>query len=160
MIDALIISCALGFGSGVALDGNTFITANHVVEGDTCTVNGREFTMVQVDRDRDIFVGRVTRPFDKPAPIVSCNPLVTGDRYTIRGARRTTTVTVINTRYDVRVATGITRDLRGVTGRAYPGQSGAPVLDSEGRVAGLLSASTADGNAGVIEFASTGLCGQ
>jgi len=158
MLDVIAVTCLLGTGSAVPLDANTVITAAHVTQGDTCHIAAKSLSPIQVDSRADIYVARLSSPLTSPAPTISCAPIRTGETYTLKGAQRTTRAVAIETRYDVRTQNGITYDLRGLRGRSHAGQSGGAVLNQAGEVVGIISASTADGNVGVVEFARTPLC--
>jgi len=157
MLNALLVSCALGFGSATPITADTFVSARHVFLNDVCNVAGREVEIVFQDAESDILIGRVKRPFDAPLA-VSCARLETGSTYRLVGAKDRSRARATATYYDIRVETGIVRDMRGLTGRAEPGMSGGAVLNDQGAIVGIISAEGRNGVVGVREFATTGLC--
>jgi hypothetical protein len=163
-IEVVLISCAMGFGSGVVIAPNTVISAAHVFQNDTCIIDNRSATIVYQDADSDVVILTTDpdRPFQRQMT-VSCAPITTNETYRLIGSRARSTVRAIDTRYDVRVApTQITYNLRGAdpSRTPEPGMSGGAVVDEQDRLVGIISATTADGKVGIIELATTPMCQQ
>lgn len=163
-IEVVLISCAMGFGSGVVIAPNTVISAAHVFAGDTCIIEGRSASIVYQDADSDVIILTTdpARPFQRQTT-VSCAPITTDHTYRLIGSRARSTVRAIDTRYDVRVApTQITYNLRGADPlprqNTKPGMSGGAVVNEQDELVGIISATTADGKVGIIELATTPMC--
>ncbi|RSB43066.1 serine protease [Brevundimonas sp. 357] len=138
------LKCGMGTGSAVILGGDTILTANHVVSGDTCSMwpagaRGEAFEIVTQDPAADLVVARVADA-ERPSLSVSCDGLVTGERYWLVGyankMERTISIPVVATDrvVNARMPSGVARGLRMVEA------AGGAVLDAQGRMVAFNSA--------------------
>jgi putative serine protease PepD len=162
-IEALA-SGAEGLGTGWLLDTKgDFVTNAHVIQGQvTVRIRGRDGSshvglVMGADRDLDIAVVRSRDGFagtplvPQPAPISSFpQPVVVVASSHATGHDDITTETASRIEADVPVTGDTTtaqpptttdyHDMLVLTGqKVYPGNSGGPVLDREGRVVGILT---------------------
>jgi S1-C subfamily serine protease len=146
------IECqGLTLGTGFAVDEHTLVTARHVVEGsrflEISTYDGRTFeaTATGTTTVADLAVVHVEESLTPVATLAATDPIVS-DAVTIvgypGGGRLTTTGAIIITNEvdDVDPELGVAF---GVTASLEPGMSGAPVVNANGEVIGVIYGTSA-----------------
>ena len=147
----------LGTGSGFVLDEELIVTNRHVVgqprEVSISTWDGRSFD-ARVDgiaSDADLAVIRV-RGLDLPVATVRAEPAVIGERVAAigyaGGAGATITTGVVLGLTDGPVLGETVPAIR-ISAEVRPGNSGGPLIDAEGRVIGVIFATTGPGGDGL-----------
>jgi S1-C subfamily serine protease len=143
------VNCdGLATGSGFAVDEHTLVTARHVVDDtrsvQVSTYDGHEVltssSLVAVDAD--LAIVRTTDPLPTSAELAEDDPQV-GDRitvvgYPLGGALTVTKGHVTGTRSDPLDENAVAVLI--ADAHVEPGSSGSPVLDADGRVAGVVYA--------------------
>lgn len=141
------IECqGLMIGTGFAVDDHTLVTARHVVEGsrllEISTYDGRTFsaTATGTTTVADLAIVHVEESLSPFAMLAATDPSVS-DAVTIigypEGGRLTTTsaIVITNEPEDVDPEVG---PAFGVTAALEPGMSGAPVVNADGEVVGVI----------------------
>ena len=151
---APMMECARGSGTGVVISSRTMLTASHVVAGGhTCDIQdplrgGNTATLDRDDASND-FATMKGRFRAKPVE-VNCDGFTTGETYYMTGhpygKERITVPAVATPRYlDTRPTNGPpTKRLRELDGSSFPGMSGGPIMDDQGRVVGVVSSRPVD----------------
>lgn len=128
-------------GTAETIGQNTLLTAEHVVgDSTTCTVNDRPVTITAKDEELDYAVlDYASEPRSQKFPI-SCEGFITGREYFAIGYAHgldfVITKGVATARFDN------TKHLRILSGRAYSGMSGGPIVDVNGVQVGIVVART------------------
>ena len=146
-----------GTGSGFVLDDGLIVTNRHVVgqprEVSITTWDGRSFD-ARVDgiaRDADLAVIRVTG-LDLPVATVRVEPAVIGEQVAAigypGGGGATITTGVVLGFTDGPILGEQVPAIR-VSAEVRPGNSGGPLIDAEGRVIGVIFATTGPGGDGL-----------
>ena len=168
------LRCGTADGSGVMLSGDTFLTANHVINDDTCSVRGGDgrfagFEVLVQDPSLDLVIARTSALGHAVAP-VNCAGMIAGQEYSligfVKGTARTLTVTATGSFANAAMRTGVVQRVRAVEGdgrsdRGREGMSGGAVLDNAGRVVAFISAVGKHSNANrtyVKEVKDTPVC--
>lgn len=136
---------SVSIGSGfLALKDRVGVTAQHVIDGARKVVilfdNGKEYESVGLiaqDSESDIALLRVANTGRRVLPVVEKGNLPIGKRIFTVGAARGLSFSL---------SEGLISQYRSIAGRSYyqmtmpvnPGNSGGPILDDEGRVAGVV----------------------
>jgi S1-C subfamily serine protease len=141
-------------GTGFAIDEHTLVTAAHVVEGsrqlEVSTYDGTtlDATATSTTTVADLAIVHVEESLSAPGVLADTDPTV-GVPVTIigypGGGRLTVTAAVVITTApeDVDPAIG---PAFGVTTPLEPGMSGAPVVNSDGKVVGVIFGTSDTGN--------------
>lgn len=133
---------ATAFGIG---DGRAMTVAHVLADGGPVRVGDRAARVLQVDRRLDIAVLGI----DGTGPTVRGGAARAGDRVTVQvlrsGRERSLRATVRRT-ITARVS-GQIRPALELTAAVMPGDSGAPVVDDDGRVVGVVFAEASDRDA-------------
>lgn len=147
-----------GAGSGFYVNSNHLVTNAHVVEPCRALrdVDGRELSLVQMDRELDLALLRADSPVDSWLAIAAPDPAPLGASVFVLGFPLYGELG-----NSVVVTTGVVSTRSGFLGRRadfglnaliQPGNSGGPVLDSQGRVIGVAVARLAQ-NSGPVDAA-------
>jgi S1-C subfamily serine protease len=147
----------LGTGSGFVLGEDLIVTNRHVVgqprEVAISTWDGRSFeaSVDGIARDADLAVIRV-RGLDLPVATVRDTPAVVGERVAAigypGGGGATITTGVVLGLTDGPILGESVPAIR-VSAEVRPGNSGGPLVDAEGRVIGVIFATTGPGGDGL-----------
>ena len=137
---------SLSVGTGFAVDDHTLVTAGHVVTGsrelEISTYDGQTFTATATGTTTvaDLAIVKVEQSLTTLGVLADADPTV-ADAVTIvgypRGGRLTTMSAVVITTDPADVNPDIGPAF-GVTASLEPGMSGAPVVDSAGKVVGVI----------------------
>lgn len=143
-------------GVGATIDDELVVTAGHLVEGDlrSLTVDGAPATVVVIDRNADLALVRVDGLDAAPVPVGA----VGDDTLTMLGP-------VTRTRVDVRNREELViehatdratyrRDVIVFTPGVVTGMSGSPLVDRQGRLAGIVILDDADTGEGLAVTAA------
>jgi S1-C subfamily serine protease len=138
----------LGFGSGFLVNGSQIVTNRHVVEdsvaitAETSSGESLPTTAAMMSQDLDLGVVTLETPRSDALALASVEPVL-GDRILVLGYPGGGDFTASGGRM-IEVVDG---DLYGVEGQlavsdahVEPGNSGGPVINSNGQVVGVLSA--------------------
>lgn len=142
-------SKALGpdVGTSFVISRDTVLTAAHVVSGeDTCSVDGKDAKVTFEDDKIDVAVLHVDLG-DGPIMQTSCEGFKGGEEYFAVGYAQGADFAMQLLR-----ARGTYKDVQTdreelehgakLDGRVFPGMSGGPIVDTNGRVTGVVSAGT------------------
>jgi hypothetical protein len=149
LVERIVCGDAAGtsVGTGARIDVDIVLTANHVVKGRPCLIDGEPAELLHADPALDVAVLRAaTKSYNGTRMLVSCEPVAPGQTYYGVGWAFSADLAV--QRF---VATnGKSRD-RGfegemlMRGNGYPGMSGGPVIDANGFIVGIVNGSQGDG---------------
>lgn len=133
-----------GTGSGWAIDEDTLVTAGHVIlsteAAELCVVLGDESWLVssfEFIPGEDAALLEVVGPALNALP-VRMTPPIGGEWVTLAGYPGTTSIVVT----EGAVAGSFGFGDNAVDGCVIPGMSGGPVIDMDGRVIGIITATT------------------
>lgn len=154
-------------GTGVVIGEHTIMTADHVAVGDFCMddVSGEIFQVFSRDLNHDIaFLNGGEKPFTKFAKI-SCDGFSLTEPYSSFGymfgddlvETRLMPLPAYSTN-DSTISGRPAGKLRFLLGDVFSGMSGGPVMDKDGAVVGINSATSGKGLAFVRELRDTILC--
>lgn len=153
------IECSDHYGSGWQIGDNIIVTALHVANGTGCKdyATGKPLTTYKIDVAHDLALMTGDLPKDKPYIKYSCAPYETDETYMAIGISgygwgyshpnrfmRMYSLTAQKNYTDEHffLAGAVTPSpgLRIMSGRAAPGISGSPIVDSNGFAHGILNA--------------------
>lgn len=126
-----------GYGTAFKVTENAYITANHVVEIGTCFVGGKKITVTSQDEATDYatFLG----PKSSAVIRVSCRTLYEREIFIARGfaggGNHNMLLPWLATEIRIKGKEAYTYFI----GDAFPGMSGAPVIDKKGYAIGVVS---------------------
>ena len=147
------IACEFQVGSGIQINSNTVITAEHVVRNGGCRVDYarrggyRDLTVVNSSSNNDFAELSSSQTLRGTNMRVSCEGVVTGQTYWLAGYPGGGNLSVVQVQATDRYIRGVTANsrytidnLRVMQGQAYGGMSGGPVINQAGQVVGIISA--------------------
>jgi S1-C subfamily serine protease len=146
------------WGTAFYLGAGLYMTAEHVVEKATCTIDDAPVTVEYLSQEPDYAIIKAAH-FPPYRVVTSCERLQAGERYIATGYAGTDRDAVAQT---VLTATGVSDQdqTAEANGSLVQGMSGGPVADLQGAVHAINTWQQADGApyGGVTEIADTLLC--
>jgi S1-C subfamily serine protease len=154
------ITCGNAMGSGVRIDGDLVLTADHVVAGRTCTIDNVPVELVHEDGERDIAIIRTASISPSRMPL-SCAGFVTGRMYLAVGYARGEHLVVqrLQGTGGTETRDGRFLGLSELRGLIFPGMSGGAIVDETGQLVGIVNAGNAAGLSLSRGLGDTFLCG-
>jgi hypothetical protein len=143
------VTCEEGSGSATRVGKNTYISVDHVTRNTDCKVDGKTIEVTYFDRKRDLstFIG----PEGKKTIEISCDGYRQMEGYVARGYAFGRDelwfqpLVYVTTYFGFHV----------FAGEVYPGMSGGPILDKEGRITGTVNIRNP---AGSVDLSTTPIC--
>lgn len=133
-------------GTGSYIDGNTILTAWHVVAHGACAVDGQIVTPVYHDAGLDVAVVSTPAKSTERMPI-SCAIPREGEEYLAAGFPLGEAFAMQRFTATGNIHHGAPFDGMAVfRGHAFPGMSGSAVIDRDGNVVAILNAANARGS--------------
>lgn len=142
-------------GTGVIISAINVISAHHVTDGAAICAAQQAYRLTMVRREGDFAVNSTSFPTEVQRMIVSCEGIKEGHVYLAAGYAFGGGLVV------AKVVGTTMRDGEFVRmqGRVYPGMSGGPVVDDEGRVVAIVNQKFNDiSHANVHPLSETYLC--
>jgi S1-C subfamily serine protease len=158
------IDCKLSAGTGTVIERDRVLTANHVIyKTGACKVDGKPARVIYQSPQLDIAVLQVDTGTSPLMPI-GCDGVQAGAVFFAVGYAEDEVVEPFfsmgvkgdnkgDANYPVTV-----KGLSGFVGNAYPGMSGGPVVDLQGRQVAVIDTGGGGGAAGARDLAETGVC--
>jgi S1-C subfamily serine protease len=141
------IRCGPLLGTAVVVDHNILYTVNHVLfKSQNCTLNGNPLTVIYQNKSLDFAV--VSGDTGKiPRIEINCSGFVTSEQYFLIGYAEGTEFAINKGIATEQFGDFIDRPtgqpfdhVRILTGESHHGMSGGPILDSSGRLVGIINA--------------------
>lgn len=164
----------VGVGTGTVVSDKLMFTASHVIDGvKSCTLEKRNVirstpeTLVIFRDYPQHDVALLKGDLGSKSFEISCNGFVTGQTYYMAGHPYGGELLVVPVIATNRYVTGMPVNglpaidhLRVLDGVTYPGMSGGPVVDEDGRVVGIVSSRPTNSEAVMMakELADTFVC--
>ena len=167
------ISCDRQVGSGIQINRNTVITAEHVIRDGGCNVvydrgvSPRSLTVVN-STSRDDFAELTSSDNLRGTNMrLSCEGVIAGETYWLAGYPGGGNLSVVQVQATDRYIRGVTANsrytidnLRVMQGHVYSGMSGGPVINQSGQVVAIISSvsRSASDETMVKELTDTWMC--
>jgi S1-C subfamily serine protease len=152
-------------GTAFIIGKGRVVTADHVIyEAQSCTIDQKKVSLISHSAELDFAVLGVDLGDKPPILEVSCDGLILGNQYYAVGFSKAQDFAMTKL-----IAQGSFEGMNGEGGKdvehlsrmkglVFPGMSGGPIIDMDGRVVGLINASDQDGNALGRSLSETALC--
>jgi hypothetical protein len=147
----VLVVCDQGVGSATRVTENAYISVAHVTSLGNCTVDGTKITVTHSDAEQDFstFIG----PKGKDTLDISCDGFTRLEGYVSRGHAYGDP----NVWFQPVIAVAEYKGKWAFVGDIFPGMSGGPIVDKDGRITGVNN--IANPSAGV-DLKDTVVCGE
>lgn len=143
------VLCNEGSGTATRVGKNTYISVDHVTRNTGCTVNGTPIMVTYADPRKDFstFLG----PSGSETIAISCKGFKSGEAYISRGYA----FGGPDVWFEPVVAVTKYKGFWAFAGHHFPGMSGGPILDSEGKTTGTVNILNPTGG---LDLSETPVC--